>query len=122
VQEERPYYKNYLKGDTQATGAMPTTYAIQGACITLGLHPDDIIKTIQHYGIRNQPVHANFIRMIKKGEFHQVAYRLTLDRYQIPLFLSRLERGEQGILERLLDSMIDLWFDRDGVDASKHEM
>jgi hypothetical protein len=101
---------------------VPATYAIQVSCINLSLHPEDSLEIIKQYSTRNETMHASFIPLVKKGLFTDVAQRLWLDRCDIPLFISPSETGEQKILERLLDSMIDLWFNRDGVDISIYQM
>ena len=122
VDIERPIYEKHLKGETGLHAKMPTTHAIQVACYTLGLHPDDTLQIVKQYGIRNDLLHANLLPMIKKGLFADLARRLCLDRTDLLLLTPASDKADRKILEGLLDSMINMWFQKDGLDTANHQM
>jgi hypothetical protein len=122
VDIERPIYEKHLKGETGLQAEMPTTHAIQVACYALGLHPDDTLQIVRQYGIRNDLLHANLLPMIKKGLFADLAKRLCLDRTDVPLLIPASDKADRKILESLLDSMINMWFQKDELDTANHQM
>ncbi|KAE8454289.1 hypothetical protein EG329_005214 [Mollisiaceae sp. DMI_Dod_QoI] len=122
VEMERPIYDRHLKGESGLQEKMPTTYAIHVACYALGLHPGDTLQIVKEYGIRNDLLHANLLPMIKEGLFADLARRLYLDRIDILLLIPQSDEAGRRILEGLLDSMIDLWFDKDELDPGNHQM
>ena len=122
VERESPVYERFFKGETGLLAEMPTTHAIQVAAYALGLHPDNTLQVVRQYGIRNDLLHANLLPMIKKGLFAGLAERLCLDRTDIPLLVPASDKADRKILEGLLDSMIDMWFQKDGLDTANHQM
>jgi hypothetical protein len=60
--------------------------------------------------------------MIKKGLFAGLAERLCLDRTDIPLLVPASDKADRKILEGLLDSMIDMWFQKDELDPANYQM
>jgi hypothetical protein len=119
---ERPIYEKFLKGEKGLHAQMQTTYAIQITCLSLGIYPEETLQIVEQYGIRNDFLHANLLPMIKKGLFPTLAKRLCLDRIDIPLLTPAADKADGKILEVLLDSMIDMWFQRDESDPGNHEM
>jgi hypothetical protein len=119
---ERPIYEKHLKGETGLHAEMPTTHAIHVACYALGLHPDDTLQIVKQYDIRNDLLHANLLPMIKKGLFADLAKRLCLDRTDVPLLIPASDKADRKILEGLLDSMIDMWSQKDELDTANHQM
>lgn len=122
VEEERPVYKRFCKGWTGLHEKMPTTQAILVASDALGLHPDHTLEIVRQYGIRNDLLHANLLPMIKKGLFASLAERLCLDRIDIPLLVPASDGADHKILAGLLDSMIDLWFQKEELDPANYQM
>jgi hypothetical protein len=122
VDTESPVYQRHLNGETGLQAEMPTTYAITVACYNIGLDPVDTLQIVKQYGIRNDLLHANLLPMIKKGLFADLAKRLCLDRTEIVLLAPASEQADRNIVERLLDSMIDLWFDREESDLANYQM
>jgi len=101
---------------------MQTTHAIQVTCLSLGMHPEDTLQIVEQYGIRNDLLHANLLPLIKKGLFATLAKRLCLDRIDIPLLTPAADKADGKILEVLLDSIIDMWFQKDESDPANYEM
>jgi len=122
VERERPVYERFYKGETGLHEKMPTTNAIQVAAYALGLHPDHTLQVVRQYGIRNDLLHANLLPMIKKGLFAGLAERLCLDRTDIPLLVPASDKADRKILEGLLDSMIDMWFQKHELDPANYQM
>jgi hypothetical protein len=122
VERERPVYERFFKGETGLLAEMPTTHAIQVAAYALGLHPDNTLQVVRQYGIRNDLLRANLLPMIKKGLFAGLAERLCLDRTDIPLLVPASDKADRKILEGLLDSMIDMWFQKDELDPANYQM
>jgi len=122
VEIERPIYEKFLKGEKGLHAQMQTTHAIQVTCLSLGMHPEDTLQIVEQYGIRNDLLHANLLPLIKKGLFATLAKRLCLDRIDIPLLTPAADKADGKILEVLLDSIIDMWFQKDESDPANYEM
>jgi hypothetical protein len=121
VDIEEPIYKRFLKWETGLHAEMPTTYAITTTCYRIGLHPHDTLEIVKQYGIRNDLLHANLIPMIKGGLFADLARRLCLDYCDIPLLVPAADKADSRVLETLLMSMIDLWFERPESDPQNYQ-
>ena len=122
VELEKPVYQRSLRGVRGLHDKMPTTHAIQAAAYYIGLHPEETIAIVNQYGIRNDLLHANLLPMIKEGRFADLAHRLSRDRMDIPLLAPASDKADRKILEGLLDSMIDLWFNQDELSPLNTQM
>jgi hypothetical protein len=60
--------------------------------------------------------------LIKKGLFATLAKNLCLDRIDIPLLTPVADKADSKILEVLLDSIIDMWFQKDESDPANQEI
>ncbi|EPE30002.1 hypothetical protein GLAREA_01162 [Glarea lozoyensis ATCC 20868] len=120
VKKETEIYERFQKGEEGLHGQMPTIYAIHSACLHLGLNPDETMHIINQYGIRNNLCHANLLPLIKHMSFKSLGERLWKDRCDIPLIFSESDSGRR-VLEKLLDSIIDLWFTKDEIDPTNPE-
>jgi hypothetical protein len=118
VEIERPIYEKFLKGEKGLHDEMRTTHAIQVTCLSLGMNPEDTLRIVEQYGICNDLLHANLLPLIKKGLFKDLAERLCLDRIDIPLLTPASDKADGKMLEVLLDSMIDMWFEKDEYDPT----
>jgi hypothetical protein len=122
VNTESPVYQRHLNGETGLQAEIPTTYAITVACYSIGLDPVDTLQIVKQYGIRNDLLHTNLLPMIKKGLFAHLAKRLCLDRTEIVSLAPASEQADRNIVERLLNSMINLCFDREESDLADYQM
>lgn len=122
VEIELPIYKKFLDGESGLQSQMPTTHAIQVASYSLGLDPSNTLHIVKQYSNRNELVHANLLPMIKGGKFQDLARRLHTDRMDLILLLPAAEKADRIIFEKLLDSIIDLWFIKNEKDSSNYQM
>lgn len=83
---------------------------------------DDMILVIHHYAVRNELLHSNLIPMIKNGRYDDLKRRLYSDFCGVPLIISVGEKVQLGLMLNLIETMIQLWFDRDSEDFDNIQM
>jgi hypothetical protein len=118
--KKAPAYDQVLKGQ-KTHGERPTYMAISLSCMRVGFNMDDMLQIIHLYAVRNELVHANFIPLIKNRLFHFLAKRLYDDFCHIPLLIPDDEKMHTALVMRLLDTIIDLWFDRPQDDSDNYQ-
>lgn len=83
---------------------------------------DDTILVIHHYAVRNEILHSNLVPMIKNGRYHDLKRRLYSDFCDVPLIISVGEKIQLGLMLKLIETMIQLWFDRDSENFDNIQM
>lgn len=83
---------------------------------------DDMILVIHHYAVRNELLHSNLIPMIKNGRYDDLKRRPYSDFCDVPLIISVGEKVQLGLMLNLIETMIQLWFDRDSEDFDNIQM
>lgn len=63
--------------------------------------------------VRNELLHVNLLSMIKQGHFHNLTKSLHDDFCNIPKVVWALEDNQLDIMMKLLEMMLNLWFDCD---------
>ncbi|KAI9768931.1 MAG: hypothetical protein M1840_004527 [Geoglossum simile] len=118
---EKPIYQRVLQGE-DLHERIPTHMAVSQACVTVGFNLRDMLSIIHHYAARNGLLHANLIPLIKKGHYSDLKKRLHDDYCDVPLVISTAEGLQSNLLLKLLESMIELWFNRDPEDPDNYQM
>lgn len=118
---ERPAYERVLKG-ADAHKECPTYIAVSQACTRVGFDLENMLKIIHHYAVRNELMHANLLPMIKHGQFHDLMKRLHDDFCNIPKIVSAPDDVQIDLMIKLLETMINLWFDRDEEEPDNVQM
>jgi len=121
LQREKQAYERVLKGE-RAHDQCPTHLAVSHTCTRVGFNADDMLQIIHLYAVRNELVHANFIPLIKKGLFDDLKKQLYNDFCDIPLVIPDVEQTQTTLMIKLLETIIDLWFDRDQDDPDNYQM
>ncbi|KAI9774730.1 MAG: hypothetical protein M1839_001650 [Geoglossum umbratile] len=121
LQVEKGTYQKVLQGE-DLHDEIPTHIAISQACNRVGFNMRDMLSIIHHYAARNELLHANLIPLIKKGHYSDLKKRLHDDYCDVPLVIPAAEGFQSDLLLTLLESMIELWFNRDPEDLNNHQM
>ena len=117
---EADAYNRVLTGE-HVHDQCPTYLAISHASNRVGLNMKDMIQAIGLYSEKNQVDHTNIIPTIKSGHFFDLAKYLYNDTCDIPLLISDDHKLTE-LLKHLIESIIDLWFDRDEMDRDNYQM
>ena len=118
---EKPAYDQVLKG-ANAHSECPTHITISQICTRVGFDLDHMLAVIHHYAVRNELLHANLLPMIKHGHYHDLMKRLHDDFCNIPKVVFALEDVQFDLMVKLLETMINLWFDRDEDEPDNMQM
>ena len=121
LQREEHAYAQVLKGEN-VHDRCPTHLAISETCNRVGFNMDDMLEVVHLYAVRNELMHANFIPLIKNGSFYILSKRLHDDLCDIPLVIPDVEKTQTTLLMKLLETIIDQWFDRDQDDPNNYQM
>ena len=113
LQLEEPFFKKLMARDQSFYDKCPIHLAVISTCGSLGLSFDDTIAAIHLYGERNEIVHTNFLPLIRDGDYPGVALVLYKDFCQLRLVMPPELNSEAGLMLRLIECMIDTWFERD---------
>lgn len=95
--------------------------AVFAASQGLGMNLDKILEVIDLYGTRNELVHASFTELLKERKWHQLSRRLHDDFVRIPLLVPAGEQDKIHLMRAILDSIIDLWFERNESDPEEYQ-
>jgi hypothetical protein len=110
---EQDIYERCRQRGENLNGQCPTTVAVSQACNIVGLNLTDMLQNIHYYAVRNEIVHANLLALVKDGEFPTLAKRLYDDYCDVPRFIACFENRTSDMMLTLIESIINLWFDRD---------
>jgi hypothetical protein len=121
LEREKQAYERVLKGE-KAHDQCPTHLAISHTCTRIGFNVDDMLQIIHLYAVRNELVHANFIPLIKNGLFDDLKKRLYNDFCDIPLIIPDAETTQTALMRKILETIINLWFDRGQKDPDNYQM
>jgi hypothetical protein len=88
----------------------PTWGAVKNSSKAAGYNFQDMIAIIKFYGERNELLHSDYVRYIKKGDYDTVKKQLANDLMDIALIFTVSEAYEAELLKRLLDGIIKEWF------------
>lgn len=121
IQQEKAAFQKVLDGEN-LHDQCETHIAISQACDRVGFNMNDMISVIHHYAVRNEILHSNFVPMIKNGRYDDLKRRLYSDFCDVPLIISVGEKIQLGVMLKLIESMIQLWFDRDPEDFDNVQM
>ncbi|KAI9769444.1 MAG: hypothetical protein M1839_003658 [Geoglossum umbratile] len=119
--EEKEAYGRVLKGE-MAHGQCPLHLAISQTCDRIGFNADDMRQIIHHYAVRNEIVHSNLIPLIRKGLFHDLGKQLNDDFCNIPLIIPDVEKTQTALMMRLLETIINEWFNRDQDEPDNYQL
>lgn len=120
LKHEADAYNRVLAGE-HVHDQCPTYLAVSQACNHVGFNMNDMVQAIRLYSERNQVVHTNIIPLIKSGRFFDLAKHLYDDFCDISLLISD-DEDLADLLKHLVESIIDLWFDRDEMDRDNYQM
>ncbi|KAI9761716.1 MAG: hypothetical protein M1840_001720 [Geoglossum simile] len=121
LQTEKEAYSRVLKGE-MAHGECPLHLAIFNACDRIGFNEDDMREIIHHYAVRNEIVHASFIPFLRKGLFDDLKKRLHEDFCNIPLIIPDVEKTRTTLMMKLLETIIDHWYNRNKAYPDKYQL
>ena len=121
IQKEEAAFQKVLKGENLHDQCV-THKAISQACDRVGFNMDDMILVIHHYAVRSELLHSNLIPMIKNGRYDDLKRRLYSDFCDVPLIISVGENVQLGLMLKLIETMIQIWFDRDSEDFDNIQM
>jgi hypothetical protein len=121
LQAEKPAYQKVLQGEN-LHDKCPTHIAISQACSRVGFNMRDMLSIIHYYAAHNKLLHSNLILLIKNGYYSDLKKRLHDDYCDIPLVVSAAEGLQSDLMLKLLESMINLWFNRDPEDLDNYQM
>lgn len=112
LQDEKSAHDRVLAGES-AHGECPTYMALGNACRHVGLSRENMIRVIHLYSERNKTVHNGLIAIIKDGLYMNLAKLLYNDCCDIPLIIPAEDASLVELLQHLIETTIDLYFDRD---------
>ncbi|MCJ1348910.1 hypothetical protein MMC31_007143 [Peltigera leucophlebia] len=121
IQQEKAAFQKVLDGENLHDQCV-THIAISHACDRVGFNMDDMILVIHRYAVRNELLHSNLVPMIKNGRYDDLKRRLYSDFCDVPLIISVGEKVQLGLMLKLIETMIQLWFDRDSEDFDNIQM
>ena len=121
IQQEKEFFQRVLNGENLHEKCV-THLAISQACNRVGFNMNDMIFVIHHYAVRNELLHSNLIPLIKNGRYDDLKKRLYSDFCDVPLIISVGERFQLGLMLKLIETIIKLWFDRDPEDFDNVQM
>ena len=97
------------------------TAAVSEAYFRIGFDLDDTLVIIYHYGKRNEIMHTNFLELLKAGKVSTLAKILHDDFLKIPITMPTANIKESGMMVRLVEGIIRLWFVRIENDPDNYE-
>ncbi|OJD12494.1 hypothetical protein AJ78_06920 [Emergomyces pasteurianus Ep9510] len=127
---EHPYWiETYRKLQSEAdpsywdffNGGHQTYLAIHRACDQIGLSHNNTIQTIREYATRNDLKHLNIFPLIKSGKFDNLKAQLYHDSCILPLLIHNDDWKLIRLLNRVIQSVTDLWFDRGKIDPGNYQ-
>ena len=86
--------------------------AISKAAERAGLDDAMAIFAVIQYGSRNKRVHSDFRRLIREGNFPELARCLLADLTDTPALFQENETNERVWLVAIVEKRLDTWFDR----------
>jgi hypothetical protein len=119
--KEKEAYVKVLKGQ-MFHDQCPTHIAVHHGCTGVGLNMNDMLSVIHIYATRSELLHANLMPLIKKGLYNDLAKRLHDDFCDIPLVIEVSEHMQADLMSNLLNTIIDLWFNRDPDEPDNYQM
>ncbi|OAX80447.1 hypothetical protein ACJ72_05219 [Emergomyces africanus] len=106
----------------KAQNEWPTYLAIHRACDHIGLSHNHAIQIIREYATKSDLKHLNIFPLIKSGKFDELKARLCHDSSIILLLFHDDDWKLIRLLNRVIQSLTDLWFDRAKIDPENHQM
>lgn len=121
IQQEKAAFQKVLDGENLHDQCV-THIAISQAFDRVGFNMNDMILVIHYYVVRNELLHSNLVPMIKNGRYDELKRRLYSDFCDVPLIISVREKVQLGLRLKLIETMIQLWFDSDSEDFNNIQM
>jgi len=112
LEKEKEAFAKVRRTGVYHEGDCPMHFSIQATCVVTGFKLEHIVNLLHVYTMRNQRIHNNLLLLIRAGKTATLAKTLQEDLNDLPKVIPRERGTEIQVLQQLLVSMIDLWFNK----------